>query len=53
MTLITFTISLHCSRSCDFPLKLLTPTPFKSSSTESSYLTAGLILLLLLLFLVG
>jgi hypothetical protein len=40
--LVSFTIALHSSRSCDFRLQFLTPIVFKSSSAESSHLIAGL-----------
>jgi hypothetical protein len=40
--LTSFTIAVHCSRSCDFCLQFLKPIVFKPSSTESSHLTADL-----------
>jgi hypothetical protein len=41
-TLASFLIARHWPRSCAFRLQFLTPIVFRSSSTESSHLTAGL-----------
>jgi hypothetical protein len=41
-SLVSFLIACHWSRFCDFHLQFLTPIVFRSSSTESSHLTAGL-----------
>jgi hypothetical protein len=41
--LVSFMIACHWSWSCDFHLQFVMSIVFKSSSTESSHLTAGLL----------